>query len=173
MKQFLVFVATLNVIVEAALLPHFKRPHSVAFLDATLGMNLLKLDTNTTVEQALRLPSLDAPMRKSDTNMTVEQALRVLLPVPSVLKTFLVERLGQNISTLIRISDNHTDAMRSLRGSRKVGNLLQLEQVPPDVEYVPPIDPIKWNNPGDIHALEGSHGAAKMLRELLVETQQK
>jgi len=94
--------------------------------------------------------------QESETNMTFEQALRALPPVPSVLKALLVMQLGQNISTLIRIDDNDTDGTRSLRGSGKKVSLVRVKQ-----------------DPHHIHALEGSAGAAEMLRTLLTETLEK
>jgi len=94
--------------------------------------------------------------QESEINMTFEEALRALPPVPSGLKTFLVTRLGQNISSLIRIGDNHTYETRSLRGSLKQVSLMDFK-----------------TDPHNIHALEGSAGAAEMLRKLLAETLEK
>jgi len=96
--------------------------------------------------------------QESETNMTLDQALQALPPVPSSLKAFLVLQLGQNISTHIRTGDHDTGRTRSLRGSGKDVSLIHLAQNP---------------DPHNIHALEGSAGAAEMLRNLLTETLEK
>jgi len=106
-------------------------------------------------------------LQESETNMTVEQALRALPPVPHVLKAFLVMRLGQNVSNLIRIDDNHTGGTHSLRGSRKKLSLIHVES------YRGRADQLSHGNQAPVHELEGSSGAATMLNRLLTENQEK
>jgi hypothetical protein len=94
--------------------------------------------------------------QEAEADMTFEQALRALPPVPSVLKAFIDMHLGRNASSLIRIGDNLVGGALSLRGS---GQKVSLIHADPD--------------PHHIHALEGSAGAAELLRKLLTETVEK
>jgi len=130
-----VLVTTLIAHQEAALLAHPKGVHNVVSLAA------------------------QKDSQESENNITLEQALEALPPVPNAFKAFLIMRLGQNISNLIRIGSNHTDETRSLRGTgSKLGTVLRVEADP--------------TSP-DIHTLEGSAGAAELLRKLLKEAQEK